>query len=54
MSDHAIFVLAAYGVAFVVLGVLCVASWRGYVQARRDVARLEALMPQDRGRTRRR
>lgn len=45
MSEHGLFVLAAYGVAFVVLGVLCVASWRGYVTARRDVARLEALMP---------
>jgi heme exporter protein CcmD len=45
MSDHGMFVLAAYGLAFVVLGVLCLASWRGHVQARREVARLEALMP---------
>lgn len=45
MIDHGIFVLAAYAVAFAVLGTLCIASWRGYVQARRQVARLEALMP---------
>jgi heme exporter protein CcmD len=45
MTEHGIFVLAAYGVAFVVLGTLCIASWRGYVQARREVARLETLMP---------
>jgi heme exporter protein CcmD len=45
MSDHMLFVAASYAVALVVLGALGVLSWRGYAAAKREVARLEALLP---------
>ena len=45
MSEHMLFVAASYSVALVVLGALGVLSWRGYRAAKREVARLEALLP---------
>jgi heme exporter protein CcmD len=45
MSEHMLFVVASYAVALLVLGALGVLSWRGHASAKREVARLEALLP---------
>jgi heme exporter protein CcmD len=42
MSGHSAFILGAYAVALVVLGGLSLLSWRAWVGAKADVARLEA------------
>ena len=49
MGGHGPFVWGAYAVALLLIGGLGLASWRGYVGARDEVARLESMARRGRG-----
>lgn len=49
MGGHGSFVWGGYGVALAVLGGFGLWSWRAYVAARAEVARLEAGLGRRRG-----
>lgn len=48
MGGHAAYVWPSYAIGIGLLVALAVASWRGYVAARDEVARLEAESPRRR------